>query len=421
MLFKALAVLSALPAFLVPGCLASWDEESSVITNNVQWKDRAGEKVKAGRGSTISEKIDGYWYMVGANSKPEIPKCNDLGGDIYIYRSKNLGSNSWEEVAKIEGKDARSCAMNKHPSGKIYLHCRRLICISEAKDGPEGPYKCDDELDVPNFHPKSDGNTRKVGGSSTFRKGNTGDLYFVTSRAERKKGGNRFAFIYKLSSDWKSIDREAASWEYNGRESPYVVEDNNKFYVFTSRTARWKYSRTHYKKADSLKGLETAKEFYVDMWPPDNPKIQSMGTQFTYIQKFGDGKWMFGGRRHPEEDPCNFGEKWGSLVMTPFEFKGGTPTVYWRNSFDWLGEASITSTYDNHPRDSYQPDCFNNPALFEMPWGQMKGCPWVQRKKTDIRCAKPGVTSECPVTCDAKFCDPDFCDPEKWKQKPNCP
>ena len=62
-----------------PFSTPSWDEESSTITNDVQWKDKNGNKIKAScRSSTISEKMGDYWYMaaLGSESKPDIPADN---------------------------------------------------------------------------------------------------------------------------------------------------------------------------------------------------------------------------------------------------------------------------------------------------------------------------------------------------------
>ena len=99
-----------------------------------------------------------------------------------------------------------------------------------------------------------------------------------------------------------------------------------------------KYSTTLQSKTqEKLNSLtKETDEKQVVMHPDDTKDIKSMGTQFGFIQKFGDEEtWFFSGKRHLKEDPCNFGQEYGSHVMTSFEFDDdGVPHVYWKGSFD---------------------------------------------------------------------------------------
>jgi len=367
----------------------NWDEDSSTITNNIVWTDKSGEKLKGNRGALISEKINGYWYLVGSQSKPALPECNDIkGGEIYIYKSKNLGSNSWEQVARITERvldktgetkpmDAYSCGMNQHPTNKLfYLHCReRYVCTAASPEdfNLPGEYDCGGSLTLPpeeNCPPEGCRKRRKGDGHVSFREGE--DLYYVTSRVQMKdskypKNGNRKLFIYKLNSDWTGIETTTASWIYNKRESPQIVTNDGYYYLFTSETKGFAPSRTQYIRSTTLDGLNPTqnKERKVNMSPKDDLSkggIVSMGSQFVFITKFGS-KWMFGGRRHPIEDPCNMAEKWGSHIMTSFSFnKKGVPKVYWKESFDWKLEKP--RRFEKHPVDSYKPDCKDSDAKF---------------------------------------------------------
>jgi len=384
-----------------------FDERSSVITNDIPWVDNCGDKIKANRGGTISEKIDEYYYMIGSESKPYDPEVNHDAGTIYIYRSKNLGSNSWEFVNKIEGKNARSCAMNYNPStNKVVVHCRKIVCVA---DHPWGEYNCS----VPMLNVGD--NTRKVGGSSMFRQGN--DLYFVTSRVQKEdtipvnQKPNRFVVVYKLTENWLQVYETTVEREYNRRESPYIVEHEEEYYLFTSRSKEWKNSTTQYLRASSLEGLKDAGEEQVTFYPENTNKIKSMGTQFTFAQKFddenGEERYMFGGRHHPLEDPCNFAPQWGSHKMAPLRFDdAGIPEVYWKKSFDWKMYNYNTPTFDQHDKEYYQPVCDKpDSEKFDEGYGNKKGCPWVARKNTEKRCNdQPGTIAHCQATC-SDYCD----------------
>merc|ERR1712238_338581 len=85
------------------------------------------------------------------------------------------------------------------------------------------------------------------------------------------------------------------------------------------------------------------------------------GTQFVFVQDFGDNsqeRYMFGGRLHPLEDPCNFAPQWGSHKMAPLRFNDqGIPEVYQKKSFDWKSYDYATPTYDQHDKEYYQPVC----------------------------------------------------------------
>lgn len=372
--------------------------------------------------------------MVGSESTPECEQ--DVGGDIFMYKSKTLGSNSWEYVQRIEGFDARSCQMNvfhkddlpekANDQKSVYLHCRNLVCVST--NGPEGTYNCSYKLNMPNFYPKDDPTTRKVGGSNTFYD-DDGSLYFVTSRVQRMKGGNRYTFIYKFKeNDWTQIYEEpVASWHYDHRESPYLVKtkigNKAKYFVFTSRTARWRNSVTTYLESDSLEGFSNKKkdddEKVVVMHPADTDDIQSMGTQFGFIQNFGDDKWVFSGRRHPTEDPCNFLAEYGSHVMTSFQFDNvGVPHVYWKEYFDWQSTGYDPTDFEDHKVDSYKPTCVDTTKRFSIPnVRKKKKCAYVGRKRTKRRCKKEGVADKCQETCKVFYCNSGFCDKDYTKAK----
>jgi len=167
----------------------------------------------------------------------------------------------------------------------------------------------------------------------------------------------------------------------------------------------------------------------------------------VFAQKFvndengGEEQYLFGGRHHPLEDPCNFAPQWGSHKMAPLRFNDeGIPEVYWKKSFDWKTYAyDDPPTYDPHGKEYYQPVC-DKPGSDKFyaytdkdGHEQEKGCPWVARKKTEKRChQQPGTIAHCQATC-SDYCDytevvgtcNKFCDYTEGgfclnKEKPDC-
>jgi len=361
-----------------------WNEDSSTITNDVKWTDKAGQKIKANRASTISKKFGDYWYMTGSASKPELQECQDYtdetAGNIYIYKSKNLGSNSWEKVALIteligddgnsKNMDASGCAMDQHPTNeKFYIHCRTIVCVTKSSlpedfDDAE-KHDCSRQLNFPE-DPEDPSPRRGGDGGVSFRKDD--DLYYVTIRVQDRtepggKNGNRKLYIYKLNRKWDQIEEITASRIYDGRESPDIVEHNSKFYLFASENKKWEWSKTHYLRSDSLEGfgLATVKDEVLKMFAENGlSNKNSFASQISFIQNFGtitDPQYMFSGRRHPIEDPCFMAENWGSHIMTPLKFNdAGKPGVYWKKSFNWMSKSSFDWESDNNKLDRFPKD-----------------------------------------------------------------
>ena len=312
------------------------------------------------------------------------------------------------------GTTSSSCAINQKSSDIIIIYCRKKVFKSE--DGPEGTYTQLSDLNIPSSHPGQ--GEMKVGGSSTFKEAN-GDMFFVTTRLQ-KDGDDRqrFAYIYKLNSDWTALNSEndgiEATWLSNKREAPHITKQDGWYYMFFSQTKGWKQSITFYKRASTLKGLADADlvELEVVMHPSNSDNIKSMASQFCFFQDFGDGKWMFGGRRHPTEAPESFEWEYGEHVMTPANFIDGIPHVYWKYEFD-LTTYDFTSTnnFDDHhaftEENGYGPvPCTDNPRRF---WvekqDRLRSCGWTKKKKKLFRCRQNlEVRAQCPVTCKAFGC-----------------
>lgn len=328
-----------------------------------------------------------------------------------MYKSATLGSDSWRKVKKVHDftpksyETSSSCEISQRydDSNIIILHCRTKMFISY--NGILGNYTMN-KLDIP--RPGDGSRNYTFGGSSTYREDN--DLYLVTSRQTRLDEGKniRSAYIYKLNSTWTGLDKDtpALTWVWNHRESPMVTKRDSMYYVFASRTKKWDQSTTHYRMAGSLEGLADAIDSEVVMHPANTPEIKSMKSQFCFFQEFGEGKWMFGGRRHPLEAPGIHPLKYGKHVMAPATFIDGVPHVYWKSSFDWT-----TYDYTNPNNDSYEnlgrDRCVDSTHRI---WLSKKSrthvyCEWLTATTFRRRCNKHAqLRTECPVSCNVNGC-----------------
>jgi len=389
-----------------------YNPKSTIIRNDVIWYDEDHKIIKANRCGTISKtKINGNWYMVGSQSARKWLN----GGDIFFYKSATLGSHSWQKVGKMydftpeSNLTSSSCEINQRYDDPniIILHCRMKIFISY--NGIEGDYIMD-LIDVPKS--TDGGGTLKFGGSSIYREDN--DLYLVTSRLQVPEGNGeriRWATIYKLNSTWTGLDHGSPSitWIWQNFESPMVTKRDGWYYIFASRTKGWKDSATYYRKARSLEGLAGVADSEVVMHPANTPEIQSMGSQFCFFQEFDDGKWIFGGRRHPAEAPESFAWKYGKNVMTPATFIDGVPHVYWKYWFDWTtyNYTNPKSDYHNHLGYGHtRVPCVDSTEIFWLPGnGRYGNCGWLKKINFHARCNKhKEIQINCPVTCKVFGC-----------------
>ena len=188
------------------------------------------------------------------------------------------------------------------------------------------------------------------------------DQMFMTVSRCRKVNGKcsseRKALVFRLNDSWTNFVEEnavVAEWDWSNREAFHILRKRKWWYIFASETAGWKQSRTWYRKARSVERLAEAPDREVVMHPSNTQKIKSMGTQFRFVQKVSRGRWLFGGSRHPIEDPTNFDPKYGTHVMTPLRFRRGVPHVYWKETFSWKTYAYRSGDHDEHDVDWYGP------------------------------------------------------------------
>mmetsp|Transcript_433 Transcript_433/g.723 ORF Transcript_433/g.723 Transcript_433/m.723 type:complete len:425 (-) Transcript_433:616-1890(-) len=327
-----------------------FDKSSTTITNNVPWKDNNNRIIEAGRGGKITW-FDGYWWWVG--SQPA--KMWNDGGDIYLYKSQSLGSNSWQFVRRIYefpgNVSSSNCRIHKHPTTiQILVHCSsRKIVISD--DGIDGEFKLHEMSDDPSGYKERGW---KWGSGTVFQ--DDSDMYMAVSWCDKPDGScmatTRRGLIYKLNSNWTDFDETdpiVSDFVWPHREAYDMFKKGNWYYLAASETQRWRQSRSWYKRSLTIKGLQDAKEKQMVMHLSNDENVLSMGTQFRTLIRAGSGKWLFGGSRHPDEDPQNFDPKHGRFIFVPVKFIRGVPHVFWKSKFNW-----DTYSYETPDHDPYQ-------------------------------------------------------------------
>ena len=168
------------------------------------------------------------------HSQRNLPKAQTKGGDVYLYKSATLGSNSWRKVKKIhddkpgDAITTASCEIIQKYDDEdtILVFCRNKLLISN--NGIQGNYN----MRIMN---KPDGgyidSRLKFGGSSIYQHGK--NLYLVTSRLRipetKTRKRTRHLYIYKLNDEWNDFDNNFTpiTWEWNTFESPMITRRKN--------------------------------------------------------------------------------------------------------------------------------------------------------------------------------------------------
>ena len=327
------------------------DPSSSIIKNNVQWRDQNGDIMEIGRGGKIT-KIEDAYYWVGHNPAPK--GLLEDGGDIFLYKSMNLGSNSWELVKKIhEFQDMDSggnCDLSQHPgfSNKYFIICKRRFFMETFDEKPieEAEFI---PLMIPEDPVADDYPNYKFGSSETFQDGN--DMYYITSRKLDEKGAGytRSVFVYRLDQTWSKLEELYDIWSWPNREGLHMVKNGDFYYIFASQTAGWKDSRTWYRKAKSIRDLANATDEEVVFYPANTSAIKSLGSQSRMFFEVDAGIWLFSGNRYPDEHPAEWDFRFGRAVQAPVKFTSSSVEVYFKREFDWKTYNFNSGDYDSHP------------------------------------------------------------------------
>mmetsp|Transcript_10910 Transcript_10910/g.16360 ORF Transcript_10910/g.16360 Transcript_10910/m.16360 type:complete len:374 (+) Transcript_10910:40-1161(+) len=309
-----------------------YNPRSKTITNDVEWKDNNGNLLDVSRGGKISN-IDGIFCWVGTT--PFSSKADN--GDIYLYKSYTLGSNSWEFVRKLVDSSAAeklgtggNCQLHKHPSnGTYHLHCkRREFYISDSIDG--------DFVRLAKPKDPSNNDGWRWGANYVYQEKN--EMYLVTTMSLENADGTidgttRTLYIFKMNKAWTGFDPTTpivATWSWPKREGLCLFKERSTYFLTASHTAGWKNSFTWFRSADTMEQLSQASDVEVLFSPENTSSIKSMGSQHRQIIEVSSGKWIFMGSRYPDEAPSKYDSKYGRNIVTPVRFIDGVPNVYWK-------------------------------------------------------------------------------------------
>lgn len=175
-------------------------------------------------------------------------------------------------------------------------------------------------------------------------------MYYITSRKIIGDSKTRRVLIYRMDSTWKKLEELYTSFSWPNREGMYMVKNGDFYYLFASRTAGWKGSKTCYKKATSIKGLADVPEKEVVFYPEENSRgIRSLGSQHRMIFEIEEGRWLFSGNRYPDESPIHWDLRFGRAVQAPVRFTSHSVEVYFKREFDWKTYDYTSGDYDTHP------------------------------------------------------------------------
>ncbi len=72
------------------------------------------------------------------------------------------------------------------------------------------------------------------------------------------------------------------------------------------------------------------------MYPPISEKMRSLGSQFRFFIKVGEGKWLFMVSRYPADDPMHYDNRLGRQIYGTGEFRPRRPKRMLEKDI-WLG------------------------------------------------------------------------------------
>ena len=312
-----------------------FDSMSSIITNDRWWKDDNGNDILASYGGHITKFGDRY-YWVGNNQNASIH-----GGDIHMYSSSSLGSNSWKHEGKMvdfeSNRGGKNCTLIHSPhTGKFVIVAKGGFVFYESSQ-ITGPY-----IHVRTILKNQVGEriNYKIGGMGTFQDGD--NAYIITSRrwlgeaSSTKPLNHRYTGIYKLTPDFLDIEEEVSWLRNDAREAMWLFKKNNTYYMTASHTAGWTASNCYYRTSTNLVDWSDEKEIGMNPHRPGGTQadkiMRSHGSQQRWIMKIGD-KWVFAGDRYPYEEPESHPFEKGLYVWCPVVWEGNHPIVNFEESW----------------------------------------------------------------------------------------
>ena len=314
-----------------------YDPNSITITNDIWWNDNNGNNIMASMGGHVTQVGDTY-YWVGNNQNGVIN-----GGDIHLYSSKTLGSNSWKHEGIMvdfpAGTDgAKNCTLLQSPHTGNFVIVGKAGLVFYESENVTGPYTFIRQI------LKNDVGNRtnyKVGGMSTFQDGT--NAYVITSRrwlgeaSETTPSNHRYTGIYKLTPDFLDIEEEICWLRNDAREAMWLFKKDDTYYMSASHTAGWTASNCYFRTSTNL--IDWSEEHEIGMNPErpggtwEQKIMRSHGTQHRWIKKFGN-QWIYAGDRYPYKEEESHPFEKGLYLMCPVIWDGDIPIVNYEASWE---------------------------------------------------------------------------------------
>jgi hypothetical protein len=333
MMALAVLVLHALPAGAV----------SAVIKNDIgRWKDTNGVVISAESGYLTRFGTQYWWY--GRQS---------LGSKVRAFSSTNLVDWRDEGIAADFGSGAacRPVVFYNETSGKYVMVVglaagTRPQMVFSTSSTPGGTFTEVNRIAQPHGYTMGD-----LGGF----KNDDGEAYLVYN-SDRIENNSTLVISRLTKSTYTSFSvpelHVSNHVHGNKREAFHVIKNpaNNKFYLFSSKTAGWNPSGTMYKVSTYLYNFPTTggNSGFNDGWnivetTPDS--ANSFYTQHDMVIRIngtvGGSMFMYVGDRWPDyADPGVYPTNGGEKAWFPLTFNSsGVPVIH--------GEAQWTLNLDN--------------------------------------------------------------------------
>lgn len=215
------------------------------------WYDTAGRVIEAHGGGMIQ--VGDTYYWVGENKDGG----TGIHRSINIYASKDLvnwqlrndtlsasltgnqdfGPNKVIERPKIIYNDStHKYVMYSHIENPFYSYSRIGVATSDTVDG--------DYTYVNSYSPNNN-----MSRDSTVFKDTDGKAYLISSGSN-----NATLYVYRLSSDYLTVEAQVNQFTNQYRESPAVIKKDGKYVFFSSGLSGWATNQNKYMVCDTMAG-----------------------------------------------------------------------------------------------------------------------------------------------------------------------
>ena len=190
------------------------------IHNDFAWLDRDGQRILTRSGCLCM--FNGVWYWYGGNQRGF--------REQHVYTSTDLVNWTSKGVVLRHDTDANRIDVLYNDKTKRYVMFLKydgngaFFAIATA-DRPDGQFTLQKKMLV---------DDARIGDMSMF-KDDDGKAYLCY--VSWAKGVNAQHGIYRMSTDYMSLDKRLFLWDIRGREAPHIFKRQGIYYYGTSKTA----------------------------------------------------------------------------------------------------------------------------------------------------------------------------------------